>query len=360
MEAIKNYLDSMFANLPNTAEVRRAKDELWQMMEDKYGELIAEGKTENEAVGTVISEFGNLSELAEDLGLENEVKPSSDKKNDEAADNDASDKASDNETGSEAEAEKKAYEPDPEARIIPASEAEELVKVRADSSLKIALGIAICILSPLGPMLIDMLDVRSIFGGLGFGLLCTIIAGGVILIVFGALADKKYRNTWLEKCTLSMDATKYVADEKAVYMRNHNLFMTLGVMLVALSWIPSVIVSSIIPRFGNVSGAVFFMTAALGVMLIVYSGMRKNGYDNLLKLNGEGTIKASYEPEDEKNVKYISPAAEFFMSVYWPTFTCIYLILSFVTFKFALTWIIWPVCGILYRPLKRALTVRED
>ena len=76
MEAIKNYLDSMFANLPNTAEVRRAKDELWQMMEDKYGELIAEGKTENEAVGTVISEFGNLSELAEDLGLENEVKRS--------------------------------------------------------------------------------------------------------------------------------------------------------------------------------------------------------------------------------------------------------------------------------------------
>ena len=45
MEAIKNYLDSMFANLPNTAEVRRAKDELWQMMEDKYGELMAEGKT---------------------------------------------------------------------------------------------------------------------------------------------------------------------------------------------------------------------------------------------------------------------------------------------------------------------------
>ena len=59
METIRNYLETMFAGLPNTAEVLKAKDELWQMMEDKYAELIAEGKAENEAVGIVISEFGN-------------------------------------------------------------------------------------------------------------------------------------------------------------------------------------------------------------------------------------------------------------------------------------------------------------
>ena len=72
MEAVKNYLDRMFANLPNTPSVMRAKDELLQMMEDKYTELISEGKTENEAVGSVISEFGNLDELAEALGVEEE------------------------------------------------------------------------------------------------------------------------------------------------------------------------------------------------------------------------------------------------------------------------------------------------
>ena len=73
METIRNYLETMFANMPNTPEVRRAKDELLQMMEDKYNELIAEGVNENAAVGTVISEFGNLDELAEDLGLTKEV-----------------------------------------------------------------------------------------------------------------------------------------------------------------------------------------------------------------------------------------------------------------------------------------------
>lgn len=69
METIRNYLETMFQNLPNTREVQKAKTELWQMMEDKYTELKEEGKTENEAVGIVISEFGNLSELAEDLGI---------------------------------------------------------------------------------------------------------------------------------------------------------------------------------------------------------------------------------------------------------------------------------------------------
>ena len=60
METIKNYLESMFLNLPNTPEVYKAKNELLQMMEDKYTELKGSGKSENEAIGIVISEFGNL------------------------------------------------------------------------------------------------------------------------------------------------------------------------------------------------------------------------------------------------------------------------------------------------------------
>lgn len=70
MNVINEYLDNMFKTLLDTPEVRRARIELAQMMEDKYTELIDEGKTENEAVGIVISEFGNLSELSDILGLD--------------------------------------------------------------------------------------------------------------------------------------------------------------------------------------------------------------------------------------------------------------------------------------------------
>lgn len=63
MEAIREYLHNMFLNLPETPQVLRAKAELMEMMEDKYEELMQEGMSEKEAVGTVISEFGNLVNL---------------------------------------------------------------------------------------------------------------------------------------------------------------------------------------------------------------------------------------------------------------------------------------------------------
>ena len=69
METIKNYLESMFRGLPLTEKVMKAKSELLQMMEDKYSELIRSGKTENEAVGEVIQNFGNLEDLADELGI---------------------------------------------------------------------------------------------------------------------------------------------------------------------------------------------------------------------------------------------------------------------------------------------------
>ncbi len=69
METLRNYLESMFKRYPETEEADKAKAELWQMMEDKYNELLADGKKENEAVGIVISEFGDLEEVADSLGI---------------------------------------------------------------------------------------------------------------------------------------------------------------------------------------------------------------------------------------------------------------------------------------------------
>jgi hypothetical protein len=86
MEAIKSYLNNMFKNMSSTQEVVRAKEELPQMMEDKYTELRQQGKTENEAVGAVISEFGNLEELAPQLGIASQVTASLDPENNIAMD----------------------------------------------------------------------------------------------------------------------------------------------------------------------------------------------------------------------------------------------------------------------------------
>ena len=69
MNSIINYLDNVFASLPKTSEMEKLKQEMLSNMEDKYYELKEEGKTENEAIGIVISEFGNIDELLSELDL---------------------------------------------------------------------------------------------------------------------------------------------------------------------------------------------------------------------------------------------------------------------------------------------------
>jgi len=67
------YLETMFSAYPQTARLQEAKAELQAMMEDAYTGLIAEGRAENEAVGQVIRDFGNLEEVAPVLGIASDI-----------------------------------------------------------------------------------------------------------------------------------------------------------------------------------------------------------------------------------------------------------------------------------------------
>ena len=344
MEAIKNYLDNMFANLPGTPGVLRAKEELGQMMEDKYTELINEGKSENEAVGSVISEFGNLNELAEALGLEKEME----------------------EQKVEAEAE-------PELRILTVEEAKEYIKMRFGKTSRVSLGIALCILSVVCPIIVSSaLDDRFDFLG-AIGLFAVVMVG-VGFIIYGSVKDRKWSFIKEKKATLSMEATKYVTEERDRYDRTYVTQLIIGIMLCAMAWVPAAVLDEFTSYADGLGGAMFFIMSAFGVFLLRNCNVNKSTYKKLLALNKKGTMKANYkkdEPETmgevigeqvEKTVekhekaKYISPVAQTFMELYWPTVTCLYLCASFITFKFGLTWIIWPIAGVLHGVFSRNLT----
>lgn len=95
------------------------------MMEDKYNELIAEGKSDNEAVGTVIAEFGNLDEISEELGIQNVVM---DKK-------------------------------DVTRRSVSMEEIKKYLHERINYAYKLALGVFLCIISPVGAILCDCINI---------------------------------------------------------------------------------------------------------------------------------------------------------------------------------------------------------
>lgn len=70
MNQIRVYLDNVFAAIPDSPEAREMKRNILESMEDAYQELREEGKSKNEALGQVISQFGSVEEIREALGLE--------------------------------------------------------------------------------------------------------------------------------------------------------------------------------------------------------------------------------------------------------------------------------------------------
>lgn len=68
MDAIKYHINFLFRDAPITDENVRIKKELYLHALDRYEELITLGKTESEALGTVIVEMGDRNELLENQG----------------------------------------------------------------------------------------------------------------------------------------------------------------------------------------------------------------------------------------------------------------------------------------------------
>ena len=323
MEAIRNYLETMFANLPNTPEVLRAKNELWQMMEDKYNELIADGKSDNEAVGTVIAEFGNLDEISEDLGIGSFVKSKSQ---------------------------------DSLRRNITMEEAKSYLHDSSKYAYRLALGVLLCIISPTGAIICDALDTSYIFGLL---FLMGSIAAAVIMFVYSSITMHHWDFLKNELCSTDFATTNYVNDQKERYCTTYALLMTVGIILCVVSFVPAAIIDELDISFrgfdmDDMSGMLLLVIVAIGVFIIILSYSTNSSYDNLLKLNNASTVAGNYVSSQHPETKYISPTAATIMSVYWQTVTCIYLIWSFLSFGWWYTWIIWPIAGIISSVLNGA------
>lgn len=321
MQAIRNYLETMFMNLPNTPEVLRAKEELWQMMEDKYTELKNEGKSENEAVGTVISEFGNLDELAEELGIHQFMELP----------------------------EVVAEQP---RRTITMEDTKQFLHDKARQAFQVAFGVLLCIVSPVGIIISEAVHINELIGVLAL-FLCIAVAVG--MFVFSGISIKKWDFLKQEPCSLDFETTNYVHEKKDYNRGIFALFLVIGIGLCILSVIPVIIFGEINLHLQAVDlesmGAAFLLLfVAIGVFLIVYGSMIYGSFDELLKVNDVRTVGGNYVPEQKE--QYMTPAMATIMEVYWPTITCIYLIWSFLTFEWWVSWIIWPVAAIVHSILK--------
>lgn len=66
-EKIKRHVEGLFENAPQTRRAFELKDELIANLNDRYNDLVAEGKDEDTAYSTVISGIGDIDEIIRNL-----------------------------------------------------------------------------------------------------------------------------------------------------------------------------------------------------------------------------------------------------------------------------------------------------
>lgn len=313
METIRNYLETMFAKLPNTTEIRKAKNELWQMMEDKYTELMREGKTENEAIGIVISEFGNLDEISDDLGIKNLM----------------------------------LQEQFGNSRAVTLEEVKEYLRDKSRSGYMRALGVFLCIISVCG-FLIKIGDnwIRS--GSIATVFMFSVIAVAVGLFIYSGISMGKWDYLRKQKCSISFATAEYVHNRRESFRVIYAMMITIGVILCILSILPYLLLNIVSVGFANV---LMFVLVGVGVFLLVAAGNINTGYTVILSLNKGDTMGAEFVPS-QRQVRYNNKTVETIMSVWWPSVTCVYLCWSFLSFDWHFTWIVWVIAGVVEMLIK--------
>ena len=322
----------MFSTLPNTPEVRRAKTELGQMMEDKFHELIQEGKSENEAVGTVISEFGNLDELAETLGIQSILR------------------------GQE----------DDNRMVLSLDEAREYLADSAAAAFMhglVAFFAIICASGVIiGGTVADMPGAgdgkAALLRGLIF--LCGCIAAVVGFSVYSSSIMERWKGM---RQTYRADyaTCEYVQQLRESSRSTNALLRTIGILLCSLCFVPVLIIGYL--ELGDLLSAIsvvlLLVMVGAGVLILVTIDGREKSFKKILKLNNEHSVGGSYVPS-QTEFRSTNDKGKSIMSVYWSTVTCIYLIYSFLTFQWWKSWIIWPIAGVIASLLKNIWGLRDQ
>ena len=368
METIRNYLSTMFAGLPDTPEVRKAYEELAAMMEDKYTELIAEGCGENEAVGTVISEFGNLEELAQTLGIEEYMGEAG--------------RSSAQQSFAQHNPKNTAEDPVPEEygdfRVISAEEVCDYLGVGSFAVLLKCFGIFLCITSVTGPILLDIPGNNWFSGALssfGTALFFVFIAAAVACFLIAGAYKKPWRFIGTEPLELDNEAEEIVADQERTAENESTRRKITGIVLIILSIVPTIL-------FGdNFGPAMMFIFVGAGVFLLVYNSSKKglfrklsraqeraakarsikrgaygSAFDNRPNAGDAGYGGASggrrYVSTGRKNPKkkkekfyYRDNNLRTLMPIYWEIVTCLYFGISFMTGLWGISWLIWIAAG---------------
>jgi len=329
METIYNYLDVMFASIEKTAQIEKIKADLAANMEDKYRELKAAGKSENEAIGTVIAEFGNVEELLKELGVAKQAQEAAQTRKE-----DGEDEAGVCKSGVRL---RKVTEQEVEDYM---AAKQRMLKETATGVFIIMMGVvALILLGHLLPEIIVHPSAEEMGNVIPIVVLLLCVAAAVGIFITSGTRFSKYeymeKGVWVEE-PLKNRLTR----EMEAYLPTSSLALTIGVMLCILGAAVLLVMSAAMPDGddGNAYGLCLLLTmVAVAVVLFITVVAKKDIYTMILGIE-------DYAPERAKENKIIGIVA----SVVWPLTAAVFFVWGFAFNGWRISWIVFPVVGICF------------
>lgn len=212
------------------------------------------------------------------------------------------------------------------------------------SALKVALGVMLCILCPVTLILlagageagkIPMTEDQGAF--LGLIVLMLLVASGVVLFIQTGIQGSKFEFLRQQPLDTAYGIDGMVKDRKQKYERSHMKNLVVGIGLCVVSCIPVFVCGFINGEndfLGCVGVACLLTLVAVGVYYIVKTCIIWGSFQVLLE-------EGDYTRENKRLESSVG-------KIYWGIATAIYLLISFLTMRWEITWVIWPVAGVLY------------
>lgn len=178
---------------------------------------------------------------------------------------------------------------------------------------------------------------------IGLGTLFVLVTIAVSLFIVNGISLSKYEYIEKEEIIIDNELANDIKQESDAFMPSFTKNIAIGVILCIISVIPLVTLSVIMEDevtaglVALVSVSLLLIIVAFGVYRFVKVSIIKGSYDQILQT-------ADYTAEKKAARKQIDTVS----GVYWLIATAIYLAISFTTNCRNISWIIWPIAGILF------------
>lgn len=331
MDVINAYLQTMFSPYPQTPRLQEAKNELRGMMEDAYNAAISSGRSHNEAVGRVITDFGNLDELAPILGISAEIHPADPLPH---------------------PAQSRTPQRRPEVTL---QEAMAFSQVRRETRSLLAWAVALFVISPSFLIALSVLGENPAFAlsedvgsFVGIVILLPIVATGVAVILHRSRRLAPFSHISEGNFEPNSTVTAWADEQRKEHEGTRQRALQISIALWILAAVPTLasgLLSDSVATWGEqlpgIGVPVTLVIVALGLLIFLPANWAASVYSLLS------------DPEHTARDEMNADEADFprplraLLAVLWPLTMVAYLLWSFLGNAWHISWIIWPVAGVL-------------